>query len=175
MNNRDNWLQISTTVAVLIGIALVVIELQQNSDLVELQILKQDAEAATDRGISILPDNIYEIRQKSIDNPEDLTHLEFRALDGLLWYSTVNRWRGLYDLAEQGLLEDEVWRTAVKEEAPIFLAYPFGRAYWERMREVATYLPADFVVGIDEVLANASDNYAADSFSDVMERLETKK
>ena len=39
-NNWDGWLQISSTLAVLFGIALVVFELQQNSDLIELQIVK---------------------------------------------------------------------------------------------------------------------------------------
>ena len=97
-NKRDGWVQISSTLAVLIGVALVIMELRQNSDLIEFQILKQDAESADDRLTSLLPQNIWEIRQKSIDDPENLTHMEYRAMDGYLWAITVNRWRSLYDL-----------------------------------------------------------------------------
>ena len=94
-NNWDGWLQISSTLAVLFGIALVEFELQQ----------------------------------KSIDDPSNLTHLEYRALDAFVWSITINRWRSLYELAERRLLEEEVWQRAVREDGPA-LAYPFGRAYW---------------------------------------------
>jgi hypothetical protein len=71
-----------------------------------------------DRILGVLPQNLYEIRQKSIDDPSNLTHLEFRALDAFLWSITINRWRGLYELAERGLLEEEVWQRAVREDGP---------------------------------------------------------
>jgi hypothetical protein len=128
-NNWDGWLQISSTLAGLFGIALAVFELQQNSDLIELQIVKDDADKIDERILGVLPQNLYEIRQKSIDDPNNLTHLEYRALDAFLWSITINRWRSLYELAERRLLEEEVWQRAVREDGPV-LAYPFGRAYW---------------------------------------------
>ena len=59
----ENLIQVFSTVAVLIGIALVIVELRQSSELVELQILKQDVEGANERGLNVLPENIYEIRR----------------------------------------------------------------------------------------------------------------
>ncbi len=128
-NNWDGRLQISSTLAVLFGIALVVFELQQNSDLIELQIVKDDADKIDGRILGVLPQNLYEIRQKSIDDPNNLTHLEYRALDALLWSITINRWRSLYELAERRLMEEEVWQRAVREDG-LVLAYPFGSTYW---------------------------------------------
>ncbi len=71
MNNDkwESWLQVTSTLAVLIGVALVVLQLRQNSDLIELQILKQDSESSIEHILSVLSENFYEIRQKSIEDP----------------------------------------------------------------------------------------------------------
>ena len=102
--NWENWLSISSTLAVLVGVALVVLQLRQNAELIELQILKQDSDNRIQSSMETMPDNIYEIRLKSLKEPENLTQLEYHVLDGYLWYRTVGRWRGLYDLAERNLL-----------------------------------------------------------------------
>jgi len=173
MDNKksENWLQLFSTVAVLAGIGLVVIELRQSTELVELQILKQDVESANEIGISVLPENIYEIRQKSIDAPESLTHMEFRALDGFFWYFALNRGRGLYDLTQRGLLDDGIWQRAVAEDVRAIMAYPFGRAYWGRLREAALSLPPEFIDVVDNTLADAPYDFSKDAFVEVGERL----
>ena len=174
-NNWDGWLRSSSTLAVLFGIALVVIELQQNSDLIELQIVKDDADKMDDRVLSIIPQNIYEIRQKSIDDPNNLTHLEYRALDALLWSFTINRWRSLYELAERGLLEEEVWQRAVIEDGPI-LAYPFGRAYWANVKDnESAMLPRDLENAVDAMLADAPDDASSEYYRSTLDRLEPKR
>lgn len=174
-NKTDRWFHISSTVAVLIGVALVGLEIRQNSELTELQILKQDAESANDRSVSILPQNINEIRQKSFDEPENLTHAEYRALDSFYWYLVIARWRSLYNLAERGLLDEGVWQRQVEEDARIFLGYPFGRAYWERLAETAVALPPDLVDTVDSALADAPEDFPSDAYADVLRRLRTKK
>jgi len=174
-NNWDGWPQILSTLAVLFGIALVVFELQQNSDLIELQIVKDDVDKMDDRILGVLPQNLYEIRQKSIDDPSNLTHLEFRALDAFLWSITINRWRSLYELAERGLLEEEVWQRAVLEDGPV-LAYPFGRAYWANVRDSdAVLLPPDFEAAVDAMLADAPDNFSSEVYRSTLDRLEPKR
>ena len=174
-NNWDGWLQISSTLTVLFGIALVVFELQQNSDLIELQIVKDDADKIDERILAILPQNMYEIRQKSIDDPSNLTHLEFRAVDAMLWSLFVNRWRSLYELAERGLLEEEVWQRTVREDAPL-LAYPFGRAWWANVNDGdVVVLPPALVDAVDAVLADAPDNASLEYFKGALDRLEPER
>ena len=169
--NLDTWIRVSSTLAVLIGVALVVIELRQTSDLVELQILKQDSDKYIENALAVLPDNIYEIRQKSMENPRDLTHLEFRALDSLYWTINVAQWRGLYDLSERGLVDKIAWKRMIEEEAPVYLGYPFGRAWWNHTKNITTTLPEDFMLAIDTALAGNRGNYSAAAFQDVMELL----
>ena len=171
----ESLVQFFSTIAVLIGIALVIVELRQSSELVELQILKQDVEGANERRLNVLPENIYEIRQKSIDDPENLTHLEYRAMDGYFWYFAINRGRGLYDLTKRGLLEDGVWQRAVAEEVRAIMAYPFGRAYWERLRDSALSLPPELIDVIDATLNEAPYDYSAEAYSDVLERVRAKR
>lgn len=171
----ESLLQVFSTIAVLIGIALVIVELRQSSELVELQILKQDVESANDRGLGVLPENIYEIRQKSIDDPENITHMEYRAMDGYFWYFVINRGRGLYELTDRGLLEDGVWQRAVAEDVRGIMAYPYGRAYWERLREEALSLPPELVDVIDETLNEAPYDYSKGAYIDVIERVRAKR
>jgi len=174
MNNKnlEYWLQLSSTLAVLVGVVLVILQLRQNAELIELQILKEDANSYYESVQENLPENMFEIWQKSHDDPKSLTPLEFRALDAELWSSTVSRWRGLYELAERGLIDHSVWKRNVIEEGPGFLAYPFGRAYWERIKDWETTLPVELVEFIDTVLADAPGNKQAEQYSDVMRRLD---
>jgi len=175
MNRKDweSWLQISSTIAVLGGVVLVIAQLRQNAELIELQILKEDANSYFESVQENLPDNMLEIWQKSHEDPTSLTLLEFRAMDSELWSSTVSRWRGLYDLADRDLLDHAVWQRAVIEECPGFLANPFGRAYWERIKDWETTLPAELIEFVDAVLADAPDNKVADQYADVMRRIES--
>ena len=172
-NHRtDAWIQIASTAAVLVGVALVVTEIRQNSELVELQILKQSSDNFVQYSLSLLPENIYEIRQKSMDDPENLTHLEYRALDSFYWSMNVTQWRSLYDMAERGLVNESAWRRMVQDEAPVYLGYPFGRAWWSLTREEATTVPEELVIAVDEALAVEPSNVSADTFRKVIDRLE---
>ena len=101
----ENWIHLSSTIAVLVGVLLVVIQLRQNSELIELQIMKDDANSFIEAEVSLLPENIYEIRQKSLDEPENLTLYEYQVLDAFYWATGVTRWRSLCDLAERDLLD----------------------------------------------------------------------
>ena len=172
-NKWESQLQIVSALAVLVGVVLVIVQLRQNADLLELQILKQDAESNTAATVEMLPDNIYDISLKSITDPRSLTQLDYMKLDAFLWSFTIGRWRGTYDLSENGLLEPMSWQRQVRDEARIALANPFGRAWWERMKNVIEDLPEELVEFVDGVLADASDNHARDAYMDVMNRMES--
>jgi len=174
-NNRwENWLQISSTLAVLVGVVLVVIQLRQNAELLELQILKQDAESYVETDLGLLPEDVYQIRQKSLDEPENLTLYEYQVLDVFYWSTGVVRWRSLYELSERGLLDDAAWQRMVWEDASWLLANPFGRAYWERIKAISG-LPGPLVEFVDTTLADSEDNFIDDSFKDVKKHLEAAR
>ena len=175
-NSRlENWLSLSSALAVLIGVVLVLIQLRQNAELLELQILKQDADNYTETEASLLPENIYEIRQKSLDEPENLTPFEYQVLEVFYWSMGIARWRNLYDLAERGLLDQSAWQRMVREDAGWTLGNPFGRAYWERVKVDVPNLPTQFVELVDASLADAPDNFSDYSYAEVMKHIKAKK
>jgi hypothetical protein len=172
--NWENWLSLSSTLAVVVGVALVVLQLRQNAELLELQILKQDADNRIQASMESMPENIYEIRLKAIREPENLTQLEYHIMDGYLWYRTIERWQSLYDLAERGLLDETSWKQQVHQDAGVMLANPFGRAYWSRMKDIVGTLPSDLKNFVDDVLADLAPNHANDAYVDVLRRLEAE-
>ena len=158
----NSWLQISSTLAVLAGVVLVIAQLRQNAELIELQILKQESESYIQNFAEILPENFTQVWLKAIDDPQSLTRDEIFAVDLYLYARSVARWRAMYDLSERGLLEDSEWQQRVAEDAPSALAYPFGRAWWEGIKRwgatlpnehIESPLPEDLVDAIDRALA----------------------
>jgi hypothetical protein len=145
----ERYFLISSNLAVMVGVILVVIQLRQNADLLELQILKQDADEYVANAIETLPENFDEIMYKSMESPGDLTGPEIISLDKYFWGRQVARWRGLYDLAERGLLEESSWKRAIQEEAPT-MNYPFGREWWIGIKNWETTLPDDFIELVDQ-------------------------
>ena len=164
-NNRwGQYFQVATNLAVLLGVVLVVIQLRQNSELLELQIIKQVADTYTAAALETLPENFNDVFYKSIDSPEDLTGAELLALDRYLWGRLLTRWRGLYDLADLGLLEDSAWRRSIVEDAGL-LDYPYGRAWWNGIKNWETTLPEELVALVDEVLENSPGDSQRDVFA----------
>ena len=154
-SNWKQYFQISSNLAVLAGVILVVLQLKQSTDLLELQILKQDSDSYSASALETLPENFDEIHYKAVESPEDLTGAEIMSLDKYYWGRQVARWRGLYDLAERGLLDDDSWRRAIREDAAI-LYHPFGRAWWRGIKNWETTLPADLVALVDEELLSSN-------------------
>ena len=169
----ENWIHLSSTIAVLVGVLLVVIQLRQNSELIELQIMKDDANSFIEAEVSLLPENIYEIRQKSFDEPENLTLYEYQVLDAFYWATGVTRWRSLYDLAARDLLDESAWKRMVQDEFEWYFANPFGRAWWERVGRPDSTLPRELVDYVNSSLADVPDNYMDDVFTDIMNRMES--
>lgn len=169
MNRKDweSWLQISSTLAVLVGVVLVVAQLRQNAELIELQILKEESESYIQNFAEILPENFTQTWIKAIDDPQTLSRDEVFAVDIYLYARTVARWRAMYVLAERGLVEDSEWQRLVAEDAPSALGYPFGRAWWEEIKEWGTSssdehmeapLSDELVDAIDRALAQRAPN-----------------
>jgi len=171
----EHWIQLSSTGAVLFGVILVVIQLRQNSELIELQILKEEANSYIENEINLLPENIYEIRQKSLNEPDELTLYEYQVLDGLYWSQGVSRWRSLHDLAERGLVDQSAWKNLIQEDVDWYFANPFGRAWWKRASTRESTLPTELVEYVNVLLVDLPDSYMDDALEDVKNQMELAK
>jgi len=173
-NKWGRYFQVATNLAVLLGVVLVVIQLRQNSELLKLQIIKQDADTYTSAALETLPEDFNDVLYKSIESPEELNGAEILALDRYFWGRQLTRWRGLYDLADLGLLEDSAWRRSIIEDA-ILLDHPYGRAWWNGIKEWETTLPDDLVVLVDEVLGNSPGDSQRDVIEGTKRRIELEQ
>ena len=168
------WLQLSANVAILAGVALVIFQLRQNANLLELQILKQDADSYITAELMMIGENYADTWQKMIEEPENLNLAEIRAIESHLWAHDVVRWRSLYDLNSRGLLDEDAWKRMIREDLPYELAHPYGRAWWEEVRDIPD-LPRELVEFIDDGLAKASHNYPLESFDRILRNAKKKK
>ena len=168
----ENWLHISSTAAVLIGVVLVIAQLRQNAELLELQIIKQEADSYIQHFTEVLPEDFTDTWMKSFDNPQALTRQEIFEVDLYMYARTVARWRSMYDLADRELLDDSEWRRLVAEDAPVVLGNPFGRVWWEGIKDWGEgILPDKLVNAIDQAVIEASPNSTSDWYDDLERRI----
>ena len=168
------WLQLSANVAILAGLVLVIFQLRQNADLLEFQILKQDADSYIAAELMMIGENYADTWQKMIEEPENLNLAELRAIDSHLWAHDIVRWRNMYDLHSRGLLDEGAWKRRVREDLEYELAHPYGRAWWAEMREIPD-LPRELVEFIDDGLAKAPHNAPAAILDRILEGVKKKK
>jgi hypothetical protein len=145
------WLQVSANLAILAGVVLVVLQMRQNADLLELQILKQDADSYIAAELALIGENYTETWQKMLEEPENLTLAEKRALESILWAHMIKRWVNTYKLAQQGLIEDIEWKHAVDSDVGYELAHPYGKAWWKEAREISM-IPRQLAEYVDSKL-----------------------
>ena len=134
-NRSANWLQILGNFGLLGGLVLVALQIKQNSDLLELQLRKAEAENYISSELALVGEDFMETWQKHIESPEQLTLAEMRALDAVLYTHTLFRWWSSFQLYEEGLLEANVWQTAVNVDIGLYYNTPYSRAWWSEIRK----------------------------------------
>ena len=172
--NHKGWLQLSANVAILTGVVLVIFQLQQNADLLELQILKQEADSYIAGDLMMIGENYADTWQKMIEEPENLNLAELRAIESHLWAHDIVRWRNLYELHSRGLLDEDAWKRIIREDLEYELAHPYGRAWWEDIKGNID-LPRELVEFVDDGLAKAPYNAPVATFDRILESAKRKK
>ena len=137
--NTGFWLAILGQVAVVAGLVLVALQLNQNSELLRLQMIDQESQRYTVIELALTGENGAQIWQKVIEQPEELTYAEQRVAETILWTS-FEAWRNSYVLHKAGLLGDE-WKIQVATQAPYYLDHTYGRAWWRNLTERSINLP----------------------------------
>jgi hypothetical protein len=168
------WLQVSANVAILAGVVLVIFQLQQNADLLELQILKQEADSYIAGELMMIGENYADMWQKMLEEPENLNLAELRAIESHLWAHDIVRWRNLYELHSRGLLDEDAWKRIISDDLEYELAHPYGRAWWEDIKDNID-LPRELVEFVDDGLAKAPHNAPVANFNRILESAKKKK
>jgi len=127
-----NWTFGITNVAVLIGLVLVIVELDQNTTLTRVNLVNESATAENETWITLMGEAPGNIIAMSIECPTELTFADYVVLDSYM-YTALNNIYRKYELAKEGLFTASDWQAEVRNYVHWYLDYEFGRVYWERV------------------------------------------
>ena len=130
IDRLDRWLSLATNAGVLIGIALLIIELNQNTDLMRAEIHTMRAIAKTDRQMTLANSGeISRIAQTAFAAgfPADPAALSVLTGEERFRYAVflqgmkeaLSNW---HYQCQQGLLDDELCRTGYESEVRVTMA-----------------------------------------------------
>ncbi len=99
LENASHWLTIIGNLGLLIGVALVIVQINQNSQLVREQIFTTRWTDSLNLHLAMMGDNPAAAVAKAIESPSELTVEETRVLEAyvLYWGLADTRWRLLDD------------------------------------------------------------------------------
>ncbi|MEJ2240268.1 MAG: hypothetical protein P8X82_18410 [Gemmatimonadales bacterium] len=128
-NRLNSTLSLIANIGVLIGLAVLILELGQNNDHLRLQLLDQINSRQITNNTLFLSPNPAPVIEKSLLEPESLSYTEFLVMDSYL-INALNGWEDRFFLHEAGLVDDADWKTKIDEEADWYLGSKFGKNWW---------------------------------------------
>ncbi len=156
--NASRWLSLAANLAILAGLVLVAVELNQNSQLTRTALIAEGSALENQIWTPLAGELPGEIIAKAVECPQQLTYADFIALDGFLYTSFNDVYRE-YELNKEGLFTEEEWKAEVDLYAHWFLGNDFGRVWWEEVGK--PFFDTDFTAHVDEQLAkDGGDSYA---------------
>ncbi len=175
-----DWLQIGANIGILIGLILVGFQMKQNSELLQVQLLKDELVSYLDSEMAIIGDDYGAVWEKMITSPEEMTLREMRIEEAMLWGHGMMRWINTYRLGELGLVNEDQWKTEVQRDASFFFGNRYGRAWWDTLWEETQtnvgnphqYIPFELANYIQEYLESSPENYTEEYLNRTKENLE---
>ncbi len=155
LDRASTWLSLVASLAILVGLVLVAIELNQNTKHLRLQLLDQITARQNENNRALLGENPTAAIEKSVREPENLTYAELLIVDAHL-INVVSGWEDRFFLHEAGLVEASDWERKIEGEVNWFFGNRFAKTWWrESARE---FVEPEVARYIDETLKAVGDN-----------------
>jgi hypothetical protein len=124
---------LGANIGVLIGIALILAELNQGRRLAVAQFNLDVDQIYRVGEMAMMESNLSDAWATSIENPDALSVSDIRSLDA--FYATIiNRWRNTFDLERQGLAAEGATARQM-DAAPFFFGNSFAVSWWSYDRK----------------------------------------
>ena len=133
------------SLAILVGLVLVAIELNQNTEHLRLQLLDQITARANENNRALLGENPTAAIEKAVREPEKLTYAELLIVDAYL-INVLSAWEDRFFLHEAGLVDASDWKQKIAEEVSWYFGNRFAKTWWRESGkefvepEVARYI-----------------------------------
>ena len=150
----NRWLTLGANIGVLVGIILLLIELDQNSDLLRAQVHQARADAHVGHRLSdVESEKLTAIRMKLVENgyPQDVTSVEALTSEELFRFrdykaATHTDLDNLFYQYQQGYLDEEYYQyrvvCAIRRNAP----------YWQKFGTFRTNSRPTFRAEIERIM-----------------------
>ncbi|TDJ24596.1 MAG: hypothetical protein E2O59_12410 [Gammaproteobacteria bacterium] len=138
-NNLANWIQVLTAFAVLLGLSLVVWELQQNRDLVRAQLANDGFLSHSDTQRTFLGESFAYTFAKACFEPEELSNAELVQMTayGEHLLTEVARAKSYSEIGEHPF----DWRILAQGRVKRWLSTKAGRADYVSLKEAEVLQP----------------------------------
>lgn len=153
-----SWLSIAANVGLLVGMGLVVYEINQNSKLARMALVNEGNVASNQFWANLMGERPTDVITMAVECPEMMSYSDFMAMDAYLGTGMSLLHRN-YELAQEGIFTDKDWQESVEGYAAWYLGNPFGRTWWAE--EGRYFFSQTFVNHVDlQLEGTARDSYA---------------
>ena len=145
----SSWLQIAANVGILGGLVLVGFQLQQNSEILQAQMMSAESRSVIDQEMQVIGEQGAAAWVSAMSDPKNVSAEHHRIMEAIFW-SAVESWRHIEELSNLGLADVDP-RTRVTQEAPWYFGNSYGRAWWIT-RRAESALSDELKVVVDEAI-----------------------
>ena len=150
---KRDWLQITTNAAVVLGLILLIYELNQSRDLTRAQVVDSVYDAVVARNLALIGENPHEAIAKSVFRPEELTESDAVVLSQFYTALLVSWMRNKDDRGVGYFGQSrEDFENVIASEA-YFLNTEPGRRWWAVTRSI---VDPEIVAAVDGALSGMS-------------------
>ena len=150
------WLQILSNLALIGGLVLVAVQVQQTRDLTRLQMRLELLGSFQQLEQGMLGEDPSVAWAKSIRDPSSLSDAEVKVVDSYL-VSQLNQWNRLVSMEEAGLVEIGALERSIRSDTWFYFGNPFARRWWRSMRDHGEWDP-DLVRLLDAEISRIDDD-----------------
>jgi hypothetical protein len=155
LDRSSVWLSLVASLAVLVGLFLVMMELRQNTEHLRLQLLDQSTARMTENNRALLGENPTAAIEKSLREPENLTYAEFRIVDAYLINELIV-WEDRFFLYKAGLVDASDWKQKIEQEVSWFFGNRFAKNWWREGGK--EFVEGELARYIDEAMKAVGDD-----------------
>jgi len=123
----SNWFQIISNVAIIVGLGLVIYELNQSKQFIHAQLSNEQMTRISDRQLTMMGEDPRDALARAALDPSNLDEKDAVTLDAL-YTDVMNGW-SILRFNSETIGADNAWRFVVANEARIYFSSDPGRRW----------------------------------------------
>ena len=167
LDSLNRWLLLVSNIGLVAGLALVGIQIKQDSDFAQAQLQSEGLGQTLGVFTSSMGENPAFVLAKASTDPSNLSLEEFHVLDALLISQVVN-WLKIKDLSEAGIYPANTWRIVAEQTDYYYFGNPVAKAWWQELK--STFDP-EFVEVFGPQIEKVDSSQNNSTYQNVMRRL----